>query len=310
MPYFTTGDNQLWYDDWNHTSNPGPPLFFLHGFTANRNYWGYQKDGVAWRLANVLGNYRCIFMETRGCHESNKSSGPFNIQQQANDVIFLCKFLNIERFTYCGHSMGGGTGFQLATSHPEMLHKLVLMAPIPSGGFPSNLNPDPTPPRKRTHLLQHTLYPSWTQEEYAQAYERYEILAEGRVSDTKTFFNDRAERVIEVSKEYWIQSQHSMNSLRLSDKIEQCTVPTLIIAGATDSLLKSNVEDSFRMPDCVLHVSGIAGHETALHDPIGVSLAIHNFMQGNTISQNKYKQKINNQLKQRGYPPKPPYPRL
>jgi hypothetical protein len=37
---------------------------------------------------------------------------------------------------------------------------------------------------------------------------------------------------------YWVQSQRSMNSLRLSDAMKICLVPTLVIAGATDDLLK------------------------------------------------------------------------
>jgi 3-oxoadipate enol-lactonase len=315
MPFFNTTDNaRLWYDDWQQeqtSTNPSPVLFFLHGFTGNRNYWGYRKGGAAWRLGHHLGNYRCVFMETRGCNDSLNAHGPFTIQQQALDVIALCDHLQIQQFTYCGHSMGGGTGFQLAATVPERLHKLVLMAPIPSGGFPTTLDPDPTPARIRRHVLQHTMYPKWTKEEYEQVFERYVVLNEGRPHHSNAdFYHDRATILTEISHEYWVQSQHSMNKLRLSDAISQCNVPTLIIAGATDSLLRSNVEDSFRMKNAVLHVSSIAGHETALHDPASVSLAIHHFMEGLTLSQNQYRQRVKVALLERGHTPKPPYPKL
>ena len=37
-------------------------------------------------------------------------------------------------FTFAGHSMGGGVGFQLCASFPHRLRKCILMAPIPSNG--------------------------------------------------------------------------------------------------------------------------------------------------------------------------------
>jgi hypothetical protein len=63
------------------------------------------------------------------------------------------------------------------------------------------LDPDPNPARERTHLLQHTLFPTWTPDEHANAIERYAILSEGRPSETAAFFADRARMIIDVSKE-------------------------------------------------------------------------------------------------------------
>ena len=309
--FFTTSDDaKLWYDDWNNNDNNQPVLVFLHGFTSYRISWGHQKNGAAWLLANQFGNYRCVFLETRGCNDSREAPGPYTIQQQAIDVIALADFLNIQTFTFCGHSMGGGTGFELAATVPERLHKLVLLAPVPSDGIQSMLNPDPTPPRKRTHVLHHTLYPSWTKEEYKQAVERFVVLDEGRPSSTMEFFRDRARMITEISQDYWIQSQESIGKLRLSDAMKKCEIPTLIIAGATDTLLLANVHDAFRMPDAVLHVSAISGHETALHDPIGVAGAIHSFMEGQTISQKKFRKSVNRKLKERGHLPIPPRPKM
>jgi len=89
------------------------------------------------------------------------------------------------------------------------------------------------------------------------------------------------------------------------DEMSRCQVPTLIIAGATDNLLRANVADSCNMPDCVLHVSSIAGHETALQDPIGVSTAIDHFMSGRTLSLKKYRERVNRVAVERGHGPVP-----
>jgi pimeloyl-ACP methyl ester carboxylesterase len=136
------------------------------------------------------------------------------------------------------------------------------------------------------------------------------VLDEGRPSSKMEFFRDRARMVTEISRDYWIESQESMGKLRLSDAMTKCQVPTLIVAGATDTLLLANVHDVYRMPDAVLHVSGISGHETALHDPEGVALAIDNFMKGKMISAKKFRQGVNRKLKQRGHLPIPPRPKM
>jgi len=208
MPFFLTPDNaRLWYDDW-HQPNPTATdvLFFLHGFTGYRNNWGYEKNGAAWLLRS---RYRCIFLETRGIHASRQAKGPYTIEQQAKDVVALCDYLEVDKFTYCGHSMGGGTGFQLAATVPSRLHKMVLLAPMPSNGVPMR---DPDPPQTRTHLTHHYSYPKWEDEK--KAMERCVVLSEGRPSDTLSFFQDRARMVTKISQEYWIQVKECETSER------------------------------------------------------------------------------------------------
>ena len=54
--------------------------------------------------------------------------------------------------------------------------------------------------------------------------------------------------------------------------------PTLMIAGAVDSLLLPNLMDFMRLPKATLEVLSRAGHEVAVHEPERVAQAIDNFM--------------------------------
>jgi pimeloyl-ACP methyl ester carboxylesterase len=40
-------------------------------------------------------------------------------------VLALCDYLGINKFTFCGHSMGGGTGFHIAANSPGRLDKVL-----------------------------------------------------------------------------------------------------------------------------------------------------------------------------------------
>ena len=82
-----------------------------------------------------------------------------------------------------------------------------------------------------------------------------------------------------VSEGHLLGSMRSMFALRAADKLAEINVPTMMLAGAVDALLASNIEDYRALPRATLQVFAHAGHEVAIHEPDGVSDAIDKFMQ-------------------------------
>jgi pimeloyl-ACP methyl ester carboxylesterase len=120
---------ELWYED---TGGVGaedgrPALLFHHGYTGSHDSWppivGQLRD-----------RFRCVMMDSRGAGDSAHPEDGYTIEQYAADVVGLCDALGIDRFTFVGHSMGGGIGYWLGLEHPQRLERLVLVAPVPSGG--------------------------------------------------------------------------------------------------------------------------------------------------------------------------------
>ncbi len=246
----------LWYD----ITGTGPALLMHHGYTASRVNW----QPVADRLKN---RYQVILMECRGTGESEHTADGYSIEQYARDVVGLLDHLGLPKVTFAGHSLGGGIGYTLGTHHADRLEKLIVMAPIPSGGIG----------------------------EYDQARVQEQLAARARGDrgffmdryrsgrtlpelETEEWFEDRTNHLMTISEGHITGGLDSMSKLDLSKALETLFTPTLMIAGSGDGLLAANLKDYQRLPNADLSVLSRVGHEVAVHAPDAVSEAIAKFM--------------------------------
>jgi pimeloyl-ACP methyl ester carboxylesterase len=102
------------YDD----VGTGLPVVFIHGFPHNRTLWAPQLGGL-------MARARCIAPDLRGFGES-EISGPYSMDQYADDVIAVLDTLQIERAVIAGLSMGGYVAFALWRRHRERVRALIL----------------------------------------------------------------------------------------------------------------------------------------------------------------------------------------
>lgn len=262
MPHATINNARLWYD----VMGEGEPLLLHHGYTASRDNW----MPVAERLRD---RYQIIMMECRGAGESEDTEDGYNLAQYAADVLGLADHLGIDKFSYAGHSMGGGIGYVLGTTHAERLDRLILMAPIPSGGTQG-------PDRK---MLEARLA---ARRGGDRDFFRRQMMATRFRSDVQTdaWFERRVDHLLRVSEGHVVGGAETMAALDVEDRLGAMTLPTLMLAGAVDGLLRANLSDFMRMPNASLHVFSRAGHDVAIHEPDGVSQAIDDFMQHGPVT--------------------------
>jgi 3-oxoadipate enol-lactonase len=107
-------DVEIGYDD----VGVGLPLVFIHGFPHNRTLWSPQ-------LGALVDHCRCIAPDLRGFGESTVS-GPYSMDQYADDVAGLLRRLDVPRATIVGLSMGGYVAFALWRRHRALVRGLVL----------------------------------------------------------------------------------------------------------------------------------------------------------------------------------------
>ncbi|MCB1692730.1 MAG: alpha/beta fold hydrolase [Pseudomonadales bacterium] len=257
MPHAVINNARLWYD----VMGEGEPLLLHHGYTASRVNW----MPVAERLKD---EFRIIMMECRGTGESEDTADGYNIPQYASDALGLMDELGIEKFSYAGHSMGGGIGWWLGVHHAPRLEKLILMAPVRSTGVDMGTG---------NSRLQARL-------DARNRGDREALLAPMRAMrfrpdvETDEWFEDRVDHLLRVSDGHLMGGMETMRDLDLQDKLPTMDVPTLMLSGAVDMLLRANLEDFMLLPNASLHVFSRAGHEVAIHEPDGVAEAMRAFM--------------------------------
>lgn len=117
MPHFVHDGIALNYEV---TEEPDRPwLFFSNSLGADLSMWEPQ-------LAAFSGPFRILRYDNRGHGKSSVPPGPYTIEQLATDVLALADELGVDRFHFCGLSMGGLIGQWLGINRPQRLGKLVL----------------------------------------------------------------------------------------------------------------------------------------------------------------------------------------
>ncbi len=260
MPKQTINGVELFYDE----RGAGEPIIFHHGYTGAHDVW---LDEIAPRLQH---KYRCIVMDCRGAGDSEHPADGHNIPQYARDVVAMADALGLDKFTYVGHSMGGGVGYQLGIEHGARLNKLILVAPIPAGG----IHADPK-------VLESGMALRATPTGRAIMIKQRQLLRL-RASDADIILG--VDRARSVSDKHYVDSWHSMGEFDVTDRLAELTTPTLIIAGAADGLCVANVNDWQLLPNSTLHVFSRVGHGIPRDVPGEFAVVVDDFMEHGVIN--------------------------
>jgi 3-oxoadipate enol-lactonase len=74
----------------------------------------------------LLEGFRLLRYDHRGHGDSPVPPGPYAIDDLGRDVLALMDRLEVDRFSFCGLSIGGMVGMWLASEAPERVQRLVL----------------------------------------------------------------------------------------------------------------------------------------------------------------------------------------
>ncbi len=78
----------------------------------------------------------------------------------------------------------------------------------------------------------------------------------------------------------------------VSDRLDELTTPTLVIAGAADGLCAANLQDFLRLPNATLHVFSRVGHNIPSDVPDEFSEVIADFMQHGVVNARTQQEKM------------------
>ena len=111
-------------------SDSSPVVILSHSLGLDQAMWDVQA-------AEWAPHFRVLRYDTRGHGATDVPIGDYTIAGLARDVLALADALGIERFAFCGLSLGGMTGQWLAAHAPDRVTHLVLANSSPRVEDPS-----------------------------------------------------------------------------------------------------------------------------------------------------------------------------
>src|SRR4051812_1089322 len=104
---------------WHEVAGKGPPVLLLHEGITDSGCWDPQ-----WRTFPAA--HRTIRCDLRGFGHTPLPPEPFC---HAQDVLHLLERLDPGPLAVVGSSMGGRVALELAVARPDLVRRLVLVAP-------------------------------------------------------------------------------------------------------------------------------------------------------------------------------------
>lgn len=99
----------------------GKPIVLIHGFPLDHSIWeetvGYLQD-----------KFQLIVTDLRGFGRSSTPAGSYSLEDMASDIAGLLDYLELDKTTLVGHSMGGYIGLAFARLYPNRLAGLALVS--------------------------------------------------------------------------------------------------------------------------------------------------------------------------------------
>jgi pimeloyl-ACP methyl ester carboxylesterase len=99
----------------------GQPLVLVHGGVVGITMFGRNVDALA-------KGREVIAVELQGHGHTADIDRPLSFEAMAGDIAGLVKYLGLQRVDVMGYSLGGEVALQVATRHPEVVRKLVVVS--------------------------------------------------------------------------------------------------------------------------------------------------------------------------------------
>jgi len=231
----------LYYQD----VGSGPPVAFVHGFSANHLSW-YQQ------VPTFREEYRCVVPDQRRFGRSVDTAG-VGVGAFPDDLAALLDHLGVEETALLGHSMGGWTVGSFATQHPERVSALVLSA-TPGGLIP---------PGRHEELM-------------AQG----ETPDVDPLGPEQAFLSESIDGLNTDKPPSWEATRPPLDELPLdADTVVGAEIPVLVVAGEADEFMPAPaVEAVGERLNAETAVIENAGHSAYFEQPEAFNAVVERFL--------------------------------
>ncbi|MEZ0167854.1 alpha/beta fold hydrolase [Microvirga sp. TS319] len=104
------------------------PMIFAHGFGCDQNMWRFITPAFQDRYKVILFDYVGHGQSDAAAFDQARYG---SLQGYADDVLAICRELNLKDVIFVGHSVSAMIGVLAAIQEAERLDRLVLIGPSP-----------------------------------------------------------------------------------------------------------------------------------------------------------------------------------
>lgn len=116
------------------------PMMFAHGFGCDQNMWRFITPAFENEYRVILFDYVGAGKSDVGSYNAERYS---SLQGYAQDVLDICKELQLSDVIFVGHSVSSMIGLLAALENPEYFSNIIMVGPSPcyinddnyTGGF-------------------------------------------------------------------------------------------------------------------------------------------------------------------------------
>jgi pimeloyl-ACP methyl ester carboxylesterase len=235
-------------------------ILFIHGAGGGEYTWSYQKGFFE-------KEFYPIIMELPG-HGKSGGEGEQEIGKYAEHVHAFLRTMRFSKVTLVGHSMGGAIVQTLALTHPEVIHKIVLVGtgaklkvlPVILDGIKSNFK---EAARKIT--------------QFAYSQKASPDLVERNMAD-----------LMRCPPEVLYGDFLACDRFNVMNEVDKIDLPTLILCGDEDQLTPVKYSQFLRdrIKQSQLEILPRAGHMLMMESPVNFNEKIKKFLVNPTFFEN------------------------
>jgi 3-oxoadipate enol-lactonase len=211
----------------------------------------------------LLERFRLLRYDHRGHGNSPVPAGSYKIDDLGRDVLTLLDRLEVERFSFCGLSIGGAVGMWLAGELPERVERLVLCCTAARFAPPEQWNERAETVRSEgVGAIADAVLERWFTPQFRESRPETVEWAGGMLCNTPA--------------EGYAGCCEAIRDADLRSRLGAIRAPTLVVAGAEDPAAPVEEAQLIRdsIPDARLVVVEQAAHLANVEQPEAVTQAV------------------------------------
>lgn len=232
------------------TEGSGPWITLSHALACDHTMWDPQVAPL------VNAGYRVLRFDTRGHGRSDAPAGAYTLEQLADDLFGLLRYLDVRRTHFVGLSLGGMIGQVLARKYPQILESLVLCDTSSRSAAAAR--------------------PMWDERIRVARSQGMEVLVESTLGRwfTAPFKAAHPERIARIAQTIratpvagYVGCSQAILEMDLAPGLEGTKVPSLVIVGEDDPGLAMTREVHDGLPGSELAIIPRAAHLSSFEQP-------------------------------------------